>query len=122
LYSGPFLDGFHLGDSQEFEDWLESERTRLAELYSNALESLARQAAQAGDHARAADWWKQLLATDPFNSRIAVSLMEALSAAGDPANAIQQALAHERLLREQLDMEPAPEVRALIERPRAEPT
>ncbi len=121
LYAGPFLDGFHLGGSQEFEDWLEAERTRLAELHAKALESLAQQAEGAGDLARAAEWWKQLLAADPYNSRITVRLVEALAGAGDPANAIQQALAHERLLRDELDMEPAPEVRALVERLRAEP-
>ena len=120
LYVGPFLDGFHLSGSQEFEGWLQSERTRLADLHAKALESLARQAEQAGDPARAADWWKQLLASDPFNSRIAVSLMEALAAAGDPANALQQALAHERLLRDELEVEPPSEVRALVQRLRDE--
>lgn len=120
LYGGPFVDGFHLSGSQEFEDWLQSERARLADLHAKALESLARQAEEAGDPARAADWWKQLLAADPYNSRVAVSLMEALAAAGDPANALQHAFAHEKLLRDELDVEPPSEVRALVQRLRDE--
>src|SRR5438128_8676022 len=30
LYDGPFLDGFFLSGAEEFERWVESERTRLA--------------------------------------------------------------------------------------------
>jgi DNA-binding SARP family transcriptional activator/TolB-like protein len=119
-YGGPFLDGFHLGGSREFEEWLEAERARLADAYAKALESLARQAEQAGEPARAVEWWKQLLAADPYSSPVVVSLMHALAAAGDRANAIQQAQAHERLLRDELDMEAPPEVRALVERLRCE--
>jgi DNA-binding SARP family transcriptional activator/TolB-like protein len=123
-YGGPFLDGFHLGGSREFEEWLESERARLADSYARTLESLARQAEQAGDPAQAVKWWKRLLAVDPYSSPVVVSLMHALAAAGDRANAIQQAQAHERLLRDELGMEAPPEVRALVERLRneSEPT
>ncbi|MDH3459094.1 MAG: hypothetical protein OER90_19815, partial [Gemmatimonadota bacterium] len=120
LYGGPFLDGFHLGGSQEFEEWLASERARLADLYARALESLARQAEGAGDPTRAAEWWKRLLATDPFSSPVVLRLMAALAAAGDPANAIQRARAHEQLLRDELDVEPPAEVGALVERLRTE--
>jgi len=120
LYGGPFLDGFHLDASQGFEDWLESERVRLADLHGKALESLARQDEQDGDPARAAEWWKRLLAEDPLSSRVALSLMEALAAAGDPANAIQLARAHERLLHEELDMELPSEIRTLVQRLRDE--
>ena len=33
MYAGPFLDGFHLADSAEFEQWVDGERARLAERY-----------------------------------------------------------------------------------------
>jgi DNA-binding SARP family transcriptional activator/TolB-like protein len=121
LYGGPFLDGFHLGSSREFEEWLGSERARLADLHAKALESLARHAEEQGDPARATEWWRQLLVTDPFSSPVVLSLMEALAAAGDPANAIQQAAVHERLLRAELDVEPPAEIAALVERLRSEP-
>ncbi len=47
-YGGPFLDGFYLSDSPDFEHWVEEERARLAERHSAALESLARDAAGRG--------------------------------------------------------------------------
>ncbi|MDH3289442.1 MAG: hypothetical protein OEO20_03550 [Gemmatimonadota bacterium] len=121
LYDGPFLDGFHLGGSREFEEWLASERARLADLYAKALEGMARQTEESGESALAAEWWKRLLATDPYSSPVVLRLMEALAAAGDPANAIQQARAHEQLLRDELDVEPPVEVGALVERLRTEP-
>jgi DNA-binding SARP family transcriptional activator len=30
LYTGAFLDGFHMSDAAEFERWVDDERTRLA--------------------------------------------------------------------------------------------
>lgn len=115
LYEGPFLEGFHL-DSPNFEEWLLAERRRLAELYAGSLETLARGAEGAGDPTRAAEWWERLLAEDPYRSPVALRLMESLVAAGDPATAIRHADTHTRLLREELDMEPPPELMAVVRR------
>jgi len=41
LYSGPFLDGFHLRDAPEFERWQEEQRSRFAKEYAQSLERLA---------------------------------------------------------------------------------
>jgi serine/threonine-protein kinase len=40
-YGGPLLDGFHVGDSPEFERWVDAERDRAARRYARALEQLA---------------------------------------------------------------------------------
>src|SRR4051812_16755959 len=40
-YSGPFMDGFFLDGSPEFERWVESERAGLSRAYGEALETLA---------------------------------------------------------------------------------
>src|SRR6185437_6883866 len=45
LYCGPFLDGFSLGEAQEFEWWVDRERQRLAGAHLRALEALAESAA-----------------------------------------------------------------------------
>lgn len=108
VYDGPFLDGFHLSGSQPFEDWLESQRQRLANLYGQALESLARRAEEEGDPVRAADHWRSLLGLDPLSSRVAKRLMQALILAGDPANALEVATTHERQVRDDLGI-PLPE-------------
>ncbi len=116
LYRGPFLDGVHLGEALEFERWVEGERERCAGLYARALEALALEAEDEGDYGKAAEWWKRLAAQDPYDSRLVVRVMEALAAAGDVANALQHARAHEMLLREELEVEPSAEVLAAAER------
>src|SRR5262249_22762317 len=42
LYKGPFLDGFHLPNAEDFTRWVEGERAALAADHSRSLESLAR--------------------------------------------------------------------------------
>jgi DNA-binding SARP family transcriptional activator/Tfp pilus assembly protein PilF len=120
LYEGPFLDGFYTSGAPEFERWVELERQRFADAYAGTLERLAEQAEAGGEHRRAVEWWKRLLGLDPYNSRYALGLMEAMARSGDPANAIQVAHEHERLLKEELDAEPVPEVLELAERLRRE--
>jgi DNA-binding SARP family transcriptional activator len=120
LYRGPFLDGFFLPGAGEFERWSESERQRLARLYSRALESLAETREKAGDLRGAVQWWQRLAAHDPYSSGTALRLMHALAAAGDPAGAIRHARVHETFLRQELDVGPTAEVLALTERLRSE--
>jgi DNA-binding SARP family transcriptional activator len=102
LYQGPFLDGLYLDGAPEFERWAERERSRLAHLYRNALERLALAARETGDARRAVDWWRRLAAADPLSSRVAVELMTALAAAGDPEAALQHARVHEALVLQEL--------------------
>jgi DNA-binding SARP family transcriptional activator/TolB-like protein len=117
LYHGPFLNGFHLSDAEEFERWVEAERSRLARRYGHALEQLA---SRDGDPVRAAEWWGRLADEDPYNSRIVLGYMQALEAAGDRAGALRHAAAHSELLRAELDAAPEAGVVALAERLRLE--
>jgi DNA-binding SARP family transcriptional activator/TolB-like protein len=121
-YGGPFLDGFFIGDAEEFERWVEGERQRYARDYTNALLQMAERHSAAGDARAAADAWHRLSVADPFNARIAVGYMTALDASGDRAAALRFARVHTALLREELGAEPSPEVNALAERLRASPT
>jgi DNA-binding SARP family transcriptional activator len=114
-YIGPFLDGFHLSEAPEFERWLDGERAGLARDYSTALERLARRAAERGDRQESAEYWRKLAAQDPLNARVAISLMEALAAAGDPMAVLQHARVHEVLVQQELEAPPDREVLALAE-------
>ena len=116
LYHGPFLDAFFLTQAPEFERWVASERARLAGAYATSLELLAEGADARGDRRSAIEWWKARAAHDPYDSRVALGLMRVLHARGNPAGALQHAAAHERLLREELGVEPPPDVHALVER------
>jgi DNA-binding SARP family transcriptional activator/TolB-like protein len=121
LYAGPFLDGFYLGDSVEFERWAEEQRARLAQRAARALETLAREAASAGNPHFAASWWRRLAALEPLNARAAVGLMRSLADAGDRSGALQHARVHETLVRQELNAAPDPAVAELAERLRQEP-
>ncbi len=113
-YRGELLEGFHVADAPQFEHWLDTERDRLAHRYSEAVEALAEERERAGDYEGAVRLWRRLAARDLYNSRVALRLMLALVAAGDPGGAIQHARVHETLLREDLDVAPAPEIAALV--------
>ncbi len=119
-YAGSFLDGFHFGDAGAFEEWVESERQRLALLYAEALESLAETAEEAGDYARATRWWQRLAVYDPLNTRVAVRFVWALAVAGDRANALQHAAKHQQRLQEELGIEPEEALTRLVKRLRRE--
>lgn len=121
VYAGPFLDGFYVADAPEFERWAEGERERLARIWARAVESLAEAREAAGCPLQAADWWRTLAARDPHSSRIALRLMRALDAAGERAAALRAGSTHAALMREDLEVEPDPEVLAYAERLRAEP-
>lgn len=121
MYAGPFLDGFYVADAPEFERWAEGERDRLARAWARAVESLAEEREGAGRPLDAADWWRALAARDPHSSRIALRLMRALDAARERAAALRAASTHAALMREDLGVQPDPEVLAFAERLRAEP-
>lgn len=115
-YAGPFLDGFHLANAAPFEDWADGERRRFAQAYLDALEGLAEAHTEAGDRAAAVACWRRCAAQDPYNSRIAVRLMEAYEAAGNRAGALRHARIHEQLLEQEFGTAPAPDVLSLTAR------
>ncbi|MDQ3996142.1 MAG: tetratricopeptide repeat protein [Gemmatimonadota bacterium] len=121
VYAGPFLDGFFLSDAPEFERWVEGERDRHGREYARALEALALSAERAGSGGTAVSWWRRLAAHDPYNSRVAVRLMQSLAAVGERGAAIQHARVHETLLAQELEVEPDPAVRALADKLRHDP-
>jgi TolB-like protein/DNA-binding SARP family transcriptional activator len=120
LYGGPFLDGAYLNRAEEFERWVDAERTQLAHHYAEALESLAEESEAAGELLPAAGRWRRLAEHDPYNSRYALRLMQALESAGDRAGALRHAEVHAALLQAEFGVEPAPELATFAARLRAE--
>jgi len=110
LYRGPFMDGFFLKDGQELSQWIGRERSLLADRYAKVLEALARESEAKNDLAEATERWKALAAHDPFDSRIALTLMTALARGGSRAGALRHAELHERLLRDEMGIAPPPEL------------
>ena len=121
LYSGLFLDGFHLSGSAEFTRWMEHERAVLAQDHARALESLARHALEIGDATVSVGWWRRLAALEPLDARVTVGLMEALAGSGDVPGAINHARIYELLIEQELDLPPDRDVMALANRMRRQP-
>ena len=113
-YRGPFLDGFYLSETREFEDWLDGERARLAGNHTDALDRLARAAEHEGDYASTVRWRQKLAETDPLSSRYALALMRALADAGDYSAARHFAERYERIAAKEFGPNRAPEISKFI--------
>lgn len=122
LYAGPFLDGFRLGDSAAFEHWVDRQRSRLRDGYREALEALAEAAERRGEHDVAATWWRKLTREDPYDSRSALRLMQALVSANNPAAALRVVEVHARLLEREFGTALPSELSDFVRRLRESPT
>ncbi|MEP6766038.1 MAG: BTAD domain-containing putative transcriptional regulator [Gemmatimonadaceae bacterium] len=106
LYAGPFLEGFFLPGSPEFERWLESERAHYAHSVARAVEALAVAARDECRVTEAVDWWQRLSLLGPDDSRVTMELMRAFERAGNRAAALRHAQLHMAHLHETLGFGP----------------
>lgn len=119
LYAGPFLDGFFVEGNEEFERWMSAERDRLQDVFARALERLAVERGERGDLRGAVECWRRSTVEDPFNSRVACALANALDGAGDRAGALQHLQDHVASLKKELGIAPPEEVASLVRALRA---
>ena len=123
LYRGDLLPGFFVSDAPGFEEWLETERTRLRERASNAAWALADREEKAGNFDRAAQLARRAVELAPFREVGLRRLLALCDRAGDRGGA---AYAYDRFVHAmavELDVAPSPETKALIDaiRSRARP-
>ncbi|HEX6559615.1 MAG TPA: tetratricopeptide repeat protein, partial [Longimicrobiales bacterium] len=108
-------------DAPELEEWIAQQRLRFANAYAGALEHVATVAGASADWMVAVEWWQKRAAQDPLDTRVALSLIQALDAAGSRASALQHAALHERLLQDELGLIAPAELTAAVEQLRREP-
>jgi len=113
-YRGPFLDGFYLTESREFEEWLDGERRRLAARYEEALDALASQAERALEFDAAIRFRRQIADADPLSGRKALALLRTLVSSGDSSAALRYAETHEQMVSRELGTSASPEVAAFV--------
>jgi DNA-binding SARP family transcriptional activator len=89
LYAGPFLDGFFLSGSPEFETWVSDQRSRLANMLADALDLAARRASSSGDHETSVRWRRHAVELDRIDTGRALRLAESLVLAGNRAGALR---------------------------------
>jgi DNA-binding SARP family transcriptional activator/tetratricopeptide (TPR) repeat protein len=114
LYRGELLDGFHVSGCGDFERWLEEERVWLRRRAAQAASDLAQLKSADGEAVAAGHWARRALALAPDDEGEARRLIELLNRLGDRAGAVQAYEEFARRLREEYEVEPAPETRALI--------
>ncbi len=114
LYRGDLLEGFHVSGCGEFERWLEEERVWLRRRAARAASELARREEARGERVAAGHWARRAFALSPDDEGEIRGLIELLDRVGDRAGAIQAYEDFARGLREEYEVEPAPETRALI--------
>ena len=120
LYSGPFLDGFHMADSHEFERWSSERREYFAQSADKALQRLAENAAIRGNSDEAVEWWRRRALLQPLDSRIAAGFIKSLAAAGDSASALRHAQLYEARLADELGVPLDAELSRLVEQLRSD--
>lgn len=120
-WRGPLLDGFHLPESVEFDQWLAARRDELARAHVRALQALADAAERTGDTPALLGALARLVDAEPHSPAPALRYMRALEASGDRVGAIRHAAAHAARLRRDLDLDPDPAVTALERELRSAP-
>ena len=120
LYRGDLLDGFHTHDAApELGYWLDEERERLRRMAVGCAWRLAESTEEAGDAAGVRRWATRAVRLAPLDEEGVRRQIVMLDRAGDRAGAVAAFDQWARRLREELDVEPAPETEALVEAVRA---
>ena len=119
LYRGDFLEGFHVRDAIEFEEWMASQRERLRLLAGRALELLAAYHVQQAQYGEAIGYVRRLLALAPWQEETHRQLMWLLARAGQRSAALAQYDVCRQALATELGVEPSDETIVLYRRIRA---
>lgn len=106
LYRGDLLEGL-------YDDWCIFERERLRLRYLEALERLIRHHHERGEWTDAAAYAQRLLAHDGAREHVHRTVIRCHLALGDRTAALRQFETCARLLRQELEVEPAAETLAL---------
>ncbi len=97
-----------------YEDWLVFERERFRQLGLHALEALAEQLTAAGRLGRALETALTVVRTEPLRESAHRSLIRVHLAEGNRVEALRQYQLCRQLLRDQLGVEPTPQLEALV--------
>ncbi|WP_282608682.1 alpha/beta fold hydrolase [Pelagibius sp. Alg239-R121] len=114
LYKNDYLSGFALDDSPEFEDWAFYRREGLRSRLTQALERLVEADIAQGEYGEALASATRLLALDPLNEAAHRHVIRIHLLAGQPLAAERQYDNCVNLLRDELGIAPAQEIKRLL--------
>lgn len=119
LYRADFLEGFHVRDAPNFEDWMLAERARLRELALQSLHTLTQFHTQRGNFTEAMTYASRLLTFDPWREEAHRQLMLLQARTGQFSAALSQYETCKNILEKELGVQPSLETTTLYERIRA---
>jgi DNA-binding SARP family transcriptional activator len=114
LLRGPFLDGFRLTDSPQFEEWMVVTSEQIAQSARQASARLADACEARGDYVQAAVWTRWQLAREPWNEEVHQRLIRQLARSGQRSVALHQYEICRRMLANELGIEPQPATKTLV--------
>jgi predicted ATPase/DNA-binding SARP family transcriptional activator len=114
-YAGPFLHGFSLPASAEFDAWVDQERHRWERRYLDALATLVDGYTAGGAYEQAIAAAQRALAVDELAEDMHRTLMTLYAAQGDRPAALRQFERCVLALERELGVSPLPETRAVYE-------
>jgi DNA-binding SARP family transcriptional activator/tetratricopeptide (TPR) repeat protein len=114
LYRGDLMEGFYGADAA-FERWLDAERDRLRGIAHRSAWALAEAELEAGHHAQAAHWGRWAVERSPYDEAAVQRLLCVLDRIGDRAGAVHAYELFATRLAGDLELDPSPETRALVE-------
>ncbi len=115
LYRGPFLEGFTLADSPEFDDWTASERDRYRIMAIRGFVRAAHIHEGLRDYGASLQALERGLAFDPMQEDLQRDAMRLHYLNGDRAGAVRRFEALCKVLGDELGVPPMPETRALYD-------
>ncbi|MDB4892124.1 MAG: transcriptional activator protein [Gemmatimonadetes bacterium] len=119
MYGGEFLPGFFLDGAVEFDEWLESVRTRLRESATSAATQLAERAWLANDYVACIEAARRAVAIAPGDERATRRLISALDRTGDRGGAVSAYEVLAQRLHSDFEVLPSAETQALLATVRA---
>jgi DNA-binding SARP family transcriptional activator len=115
LYDGPFLDGFSLGDSLPFTEWLLIKRERYQHLLLSALHRLASHYETVGDRESALLYARRQIEFEPWREEAHRQMMRLLAANGQRGAALAQFATCRQALADTFSVAPSQETDRLYQ-------
>ena len=113
VYQGDFLQGFHIRDCLEFEDWCRLQQERVNKLVTNGLHAAISQAIETEDFQQGQAFARRLLEIDPLDEQAHRKCMLLYVLDGQRAHAVEQYEKCKDILQAELGVEPSQETQSL---------
>jgi serine/threonine-protein kinase len=114
LFRGDLLEGFHLPACNDFELWLDGERSAAKERAAGAAMALSKNLESDNQYSMAGVWARRAMNFSWSNERVLRQSLAMLDRIGDRAGALRLYEDFARRLRQELDAQPSAETAALV--------